>query len=217
MSSGSLAGKIAIITGASKGIGKATALRLAKDGASVVVNYSSDATLAEEVVKAIGADRAIAVQADVSKVSEIEKLVNQTVDKFGKIDIVIANAAVAPVKDLEHTAEEDFDAVMALNVKGPYFLCQVGLVLTPSLSLVAVELTVSVESRPSHASRLTRHPPLHLPLHQLSHSSSLPLVQHFQRRHRADGPRLVQGPRSQRYRRQRHCTRPHRHRNVPQR
>ncbi|KAL8930939.1 MAG: hypothetical protein Q9208_000040 [Pyrenodesmia sp. 3 TL-2023] len=124
MSSGSLTGKIAIITGASKGIGKATALRLAKDGASVVVNYSSDATSAEEVVKAIGADRAIAVQADVSKVSGIQKLVNQTVDKFGKIDIVIANAAAAPLKDLEHTAEEDFDAVMALNVKGPYFLCQ---------------------------------------------------------------------------------------------
>ncbi|KAL8749510.1 MAG: hypothetical protein Q9184_006783 [Pyrenodesmia sp. 2 TL-2023] len=124
MSSGPLAGKIAIITGASKGIGKATALRLAKDGASVVINYSSDATSAEEVIQAIGADRAIAVQADVSIISEIEKLVKQTVDKFGKIDIVIANAAVAPVKDLEHTTEEDFDAVMALNVKGPYFLCQ---------------------------------------------------------------------------------------------
>lgn len=132
MSSGSLAGKIAIITGASKGIGKATALRLAKDGASLVINYSSGATSAEEVVKAIGADRAIAVQADVSKVSEIEKLVKQTIDKFGKIDIVVANAGVAPMKDLEHTTEEDFDAVMALNVKGTYFLCQVCPVRTSS-------------------------------------------------------------------------------------
>ncbi|KAI4200367.1 MAG: hypothetical protein LQ346_002377 [Caloplaca aetnensis] len=124
MSSGSLAGKIAIITGASKGIGKATALRLAKDGASIVINYSSDAAPADELVKTIGAGRALAIQADVSKVAEIEKLVKQTVDKFGKIDILVANAAIAPNKDLEHTTEEEFDAVMALNVKGPYFLCQ---------------------------------------------------------------------------------------------
>lgn len=125
MSSGPLAGKVAIITGASKGIGKATAFRLAKDGASVVINYSSDAKSAEEVVKTIGPERALAVQANVGIVSEIEKLVKQTVDRFGRIDIVVANAGVAPMKDLEHTTEEDFDATMALNVKGPYFLCQV--------------------------------------------------------------------------------------------
>ncbi|KAI4130842.1 MAG: hypothetical protein LQ338_001519 [Usnochroma carphineum] len=124
MSSSSLAGKVALITGASKGIGKATALRLAKDGASVVINYSSDASSAEELVKTIGSDRALAVQANVSTIPEIEKLVKQTVDRFGKIDIVIANAGVAPMKDLEHTTEEDFDMTMAVNVKGPYFLCQ---------------------------------------------------------------------------------------------
>lgn len=125
MSSGSLAGKVALITGASKGIGKATALRLAKDGASVVINYSSDAKSAEELVQTIGSDRALAAQANVGIVAEIEKLVQQTVDKFGKIDIVVANAGVAPVKDLEHTTEEDFDTTMAVNVKGSYFLCQV--------------------------------------------------------------------------------------------
>ncbi|KAI4140158.1 MAG: hypothetical protein L6R39_005930 [Caloplaca ligustica] len=124
MSSGSLAGKVALITGASKGIGKATALRLAKDGASVVINYSSDAKSAEELVQTIGSDRALAAQANVGIVAEIEKLVQQTVDKFGKIDIVVANAGVAPVKDLEHTTEEDFDTTMAVNVKGSYFLCQ---------------------------------------------------------------------------------------------
>ncbi|KAI4205746.1 MAG: hypothetical protein LQ350_000243 [Teloschistes chrysophthalmus] len=120
----SLAGKVAVVTGASKGIGKATALRLAKDGASVVINYSSDASSAEELVKTVGSDRAIAVQANVGKIPEIEKLVKQTVDKFGKIDILIANAAVAPNKDLEQTTEEDFDMTMELNIKGPYFLCQ---------------------------------------------------------------------------------------------
>ncbi|KAL8694819.1 MAG: hypothetical protein Q9218_000578 [Villophora microphyllina] len=120
----SLTGKVAVVTGASKGIGKATVLRLAKDGASVVINYSSDASPAEELVKTIGSDKALAVQANVGKISEIEKLVKQAVDKFGKIDILIANAGVAPNKDLEHTTEEDFDMTMDLNIKGPYFLCQ---------------------------------------------------------------------------------------------
>ncbi|KAI4286920.1 MAG: hypothetical protein L6R35_003828 [Caloplaca aegaea] len=124
MSSGPLAGKVALITGGSKGIGKATALRLAKDGASVVINYAADASSAEEVVKAIGSDRALAVQGDAGHVVEIEKMVKQTVDRFGKIDILIPNAAAATMRDLEHTSEEDFDATMALNVKGPYFLCQ---------------------------------------------------------------------------------------------
>ncbi|KAL8987604.1 MAG: hypothetical protein Q9177_003201 [Variospora cf. flavescens] len=124
MSSGPLAGKVALITGGSKGIGKATALRLAKDGASVVINYAADASSAEEVVKAIGSDRALAVQGNAGDVAEIEKMVKQTVDRFGKIDILIPNAAAATMRDLEHTSEEDFDATMALNVKGPYFLCQ---------------------------------------------------------------------------------------------
>ncbi|KAL8782661.1 MAG: hypothetical protein Q9213_005200 [Squamulea squamosa] len=119
-----LAGKVALITGASKGIGKATALRLAKDGANVVINYSSDATSAEELVKAIGQDRALAVKANVSNVAEIENLVKQAIEKFRKIDILIPNAATGTTKDLEQTTEEDFDYTMALNVKGPYFLCQ---------------------------------------------------------------------------------------------
>ncbi|KAL8956294.1 MAG: hypothetical protein Q9183_006346 [Haloplaca sp. 2 TL-2023] len=121
----SLAGKVAIVTGASKGIGKATALRLAKDGACVVINYSTDATSADGLVKSIGSDRAIAVQADAGSIPDIDRIIKQTVDKFGKIDILIANAAMAPTnKDLEHTTEQDFDATMNLNVKGPYFLCQ---------------------------------------------------------------------------------------------
>ncbi|KAL8731621.1 MAG: hypothetical protein Q9166_003309 [cf. Caloplaca sp. 2 TL-2023] len=124
MPSAALAGKVALITGASKGIGKATALRLAKDGANLVINYSSDASSAEELVKTIGEDRALAVKANVSDVAEIEKLVKQTVDKFGKIDILIPNAGTAPMKDLEQTTEDEFDYTMALNVKGPYFLSQ---------------------------------------------------------------------------------------------
>ena len=121
----SLAGKVALITGASKGIGRATALRLAKDGASVVVNYMSDADGAREVVKQIGADKAIAVQADASKVSAITDLVEQTIAKFGRIDILLPFAGMLEWSDLESTSEELFDKIVALNVKGPYFLCQV--------------------------------------------------------------------------------------------
>lgn len=120
-----LAGKVALITGASKGIGKAIALRLAKDGARVVVNYSSDSKAADEVVKSIGSDHAIAVKADAGNVADIDRLVKETVHHYGKIDILVANAGALPHRNLEATTERDFDSLYALNVKGPYFLCQV--------------------------------------------------------------------------------------------
>ncbi|KAK9312382.1 hypothetical protein V1522DRAFT_413000, partial [Lipomyces starkeyi] len=124
MSSSALAGKVALITGGSKGIGRATALRLAQEGANVVINYSSDASAAEEVVKLIGADHSLAVKADAGNIAELERLVNETVTKFGKIDILVPNAGVMLMKDLETTSEHDFEVSMALNVKGPYFLAQ---------------------------------------------------------------------------------------------
>ncbi|GAD93500.1 hypothetical protein CHGG_02131 [Paecilomyces variotii No. 5] len=119
-----LAGKVAIVTGASRGIGKAIALQLGSLGANVVVNYASSSSAAEEVVEKIGKDRAISVKADTSKISEIEKLVATTIQKFGKVDILIPNAGSMPMRDLAHTTEEDFDGAIALNVKGPYFLAQ---------------------------------------------------------------------------------------------
>lgn len=119
-----LSGKVAVITGASKGIGKATALALATQGASVIINYNSDANAANEVVKSIG-KTALAVKADVSTVTGVEELVQATIKHFGKIDILIPNAGILPMKDLEHTTEQDFDSAFTLNVKGPYFLAQV--------------------------------------------------------------------------------------------
>ena len=120
-----LSQKVAVITGASQGIGKAAALALAGKGASVVINYSSNDGAANKVVQTIGADRALAVKADVSTVVGIEQLIKATVERFGKIDILVPNAGVLPMKDLEHTTEDDFDKAFALNVKGPYFLAQV--------------------------------------------------------------------------------------------
>ena len=122
-----LAGKVAIITGSSKGIGRQTALHLSKLGAKVVVNYSSsNSTAADAVVAELGgSENAIALQADVSSISDIEKLVAETVAKWGKIDILVANAGVMALNELEKISEGEFDRVFAVNVKGPLFLAQV--------------------------------------------------------------------------------------------
>jgi len=120
----SLSGKVALITGGTKGIGRATALKLASLGASVVVNYSRDRKSAESFISEVGPVRGLAVQADAGKISDIEHMVKETVEKYGKIDILIPNAGVMFMKDLEHTTEEDYDMVMNLNVKGPFFLAQ---------------------------------------------------------------------------------------------
>lgn len=120
----SLAGKVVLITGASKGIGKATAQHLAANSASIVINYLSDAASANALVDEIGEDRALAVQADASKLDDIRRLVEAAVTKFGHIDVVIPNAGVLLMRDLATTTEADFDTAFNLNVKGPYFLVQ---------------------------------------------------------------------------------------------
>ncbi len=84
--------KVTVITGASRGIGKATALQLGKEGAFVVVNYKSNRTAAEYIVKEIGEDHSVAIQADVSHEAGVKSLVSQTVKKYGHIDVLINNA-----------------------------------------------------------------------------------------------------------------------------
>ncbi|MBD2433638.1 MULTISPECIES: SDR family oxidoreductase [Fischerella] len=122
----SLAGKIAIVTGASRGIGRAIALKLAEQGASVTVNYAGNAEKPQEVVAEIEklGSKAIAVQADISKVAEIQKLFDQTIEKFGKVDILVNNAGAIVYKPITEVTEAEFDKIFAVNVKGTYFACQ---------------------------------------------------------------------------------------------
>jgi 3-oxoacyl-[acyl-carrier protein] reductase len=121
----SLSGKVAVITGGTKGIGRAIAQRLAKDGASIVVSYGSDSKSADSLVIELGSDQALAVMADASTITGNKTLVEAAVQKFGKIDILIPNAGVMPMATLADTTEESFDKTFAFNVKGPYFRAQV--------------------------------------------------------------------------------------------
>ncbi|MEG4217362.1 SDR family oxidoreductase [Microcoleus sp. Pol14C6] len=122
----SLAGKVAIVTGASRGIGRAIALRLSEEGASVVVNYARGSEQAKEVVSAIEAagGKALAVQADVSKTAEIRDLFDRTLETYAQVDILVNNAGTMINKPVAEVTEAEFDNLFAINVKGTFFACQ---------------------------------------------------------------------------------------------
>jgi len=115
-----LAGKVAVVTGASKGIGAAIARHLAAEGASVVVNYASSKSGADKVVAAITAQggNAVAVQADVAKKVDIEKLFAETKRAFGQLDVLVNNAGIYEFAPLEQITEEHFHKQFNLNVLG---------------------------------------------------------------------------------------------------
>src|ERR1051325_8841348 len=123
---GRLTGKVAIVTGASSGIGRAIAERVAREGATVVVNYGKSADKAKEGVAGIEADRGkgFAIQADMSLIADVGRLVKDTVKTFGRLDILVNNAGMFLYKPLVETTEDEFDRMFALNTKGPYFAMQ---------------------------------------------------------------------------------------------
>lgn len=122
-----LKGKVAIVTGGNSGIGRAIALGLAKVGASVVVDYivhpEATAALKREIA-ALG-DVAIGVEADVSKVADLQRLVDTAVAKFGRVDIMVNNAGVETRTSVLNTPESDFDKVLAINLKSAFFGTQI--------------------------------------------------------------------------------------------
>ncbi|HEY3424965.1 MAG TPA: SDR family oxidoreductase [Negativicutes bacterium] len=121
-----LTGKVALVTGASRGIGKTIAEELALNGAKVVINYASSPEKAAQVVAGIKeqGSEALAVQADISRVAEVERLFQKTIEAYGQIDILVNNAGIMLTKPITNITEEDFDRIFAVNVKGTYFACQ---------------------------------------------------------------------------------------------
>ncbi|MBC7924565.1 MAG: SDR family oxidoreductase [Bryobacteraceae bacterium] len=121
-----LEGKTALVTGASRGIGRAVAEKLGRNGANVVVNYAGNRDKAEEVVRAIQAagPQAISVQADMSKPDEIRGLFGAAIQKFGAIDIVVSVAATSFFKPIVDVSSDEFDSIFALNVKGVFHVLQ---------------------------------------------------------------------------------------------
>src|SRR5689334_22533583 len=121
-----LQGKVAIVTGAGRGIGRAIALALAAEGARAVVNYSRSAEAAGQVVAQITAagGEAIAVQADVAVAVQVEALVAAAKERFGQVDILINNAGVTRDKLLLRMTEEDWDRVLDTNLKSAFLCCK---------------------------------------------------------------------------------------------
>lgn len=121
---------VAIVTGASRGIGRGIAVALARAGYDVVVNYASNASAADEVKREIESATpgaaAHPVRADVSSDADRQSLVAETVSRFGRIDLLVNNAGVAPAQraDLLDASEESFDRLININLKGPFFLTQ---------------------------------------------------------------------------------------------
>lgn len=124
----SLEGKVALITGAGRGIGRGCALELGKRGASVIVNYVSSKGPAEEVVKEIesygNGAKAVSIQADVSKVSEINRLFEEAKKHFGKLDIVMSNSGTESWDKTIEITEEKYDHVFNLNARAQFFVGQ---------------------------------------------------------------------------------------------
>ncbi|MGH8729545.1 MAG: SDR family NAD(P)-dependent oxidoreductase, partial [Burkholderiales bacterium] len=117
-----LNGKVAIVTGASRGIGAAIAKRLATEGASVIVNYSGSEARASEVARSITSDggKARALRADMRDPAAIKRLFNETLETFGRLDILVNSAGVFSPKSIEEASDEDFDATFDLNVRAVF-------------------------------------------------------------------------------------------------
>lgn len=122
---GKLSKKVAIITGASRGIGSQIALEFAKEGASVVINYSKDDNGADEIIEKIKKEYsgiAIKIKKDISKYDECEMLVKETIKHFGKIDILVNNAGISKIGLLLDVTKEDIDEIVSVNLLSSIYL-----------------------------------------------------------------------------------------------
>jgi glucose 1-dehydrogenase len=122
-----LSGKTAIVTGGNSGIGKAIVLALADQGANVVIDYISHPEATEELERQVAAlgDKVIGVDADVSKLADLERLVSAAVDAFGRLDVMVNNAGIETRTGILDTSEAQFEKVIAINLKSAFFGTQI--------------------------------------------------------------------------------------------
>jgi NAD(P)-dependent dehydrogenase (short-subunit alcohol dehydrogenase family) len=139
-----LTGKVAVVTGGNSGIGLATAKRFHEEGARVVISGRDQKTL-DEAVKAIG-DGILAVRADVAKLADLDKLYKTIAEKFGKIDVLFANAGIAKFAPVADTGESLFDEQFDVNVKGVYFTIQKALPLLNDGASIIINSSVVNET-----------------------------------------------------------------------
>jgi 3-oxoacyl-[acyl-carrier protein] reductase len=118
--------KVALVTGASRGIGEATALAMAELGADVCVNYATHSPGAEEVARSVRemGRRAISIQADVAKPEDVTRLVDETLREFGQIDILVNNAGITQPEPVFHTSKEKWDRMIAVNLTSAFLCCK---------------------------------------------------------------------------------------------
>lgn len=121
-----LKGKVAIVTGGNSGIGQAIVLELAKQGARVAIDYIAHPEATEDLEKQIAAmgDCAIGIEADVSKVADLQKLIDAAVEAFGRVDIMVNNAGIETRTSVLDTTEEQYERVLEINLKSAFFGCQ---------------------------------------------------------------------------------------------
>jgi 3-oxoacyl-[acyl-carrier protein] reductase len=145
--------KTAIITGASRGIGRTIALRLAADGFGVVVNFAGNTAKAEEVVNEItsAGGRALAIQADVANPEDVKQLFEKTLKTFGQIDVVVNNAGIMPLSPIAKGDVEAFDKVIATNLRGTFLvLAQAAQHVAEGGRIIAFSSSVLAKSFPTY-------------------------------------------------------------------
>lgn len=145
--------KTAIVTGASRGISRAIAKRLARDGFAVVVNYANNRTQAEEVVAEIAAagGQAVAVQADISNPVDVERLFVETAGRFASIDVVVNNSGIMPLSAVAKSDMELFDKVISINLRGAFrVLAQAAQRVSAGGRIIALSTSVIAKSLPTY-------------------------------------------------------------------
>jgi NAD(P)-dependent dehydrogenase (short-subunit alcohol dehydrogenase family) len=167
---GRLEGKVALITGSSSGIGAASAELFAQEGAKVVGNANTTVEDGQRVVNAIleAGGEAIFVRGDVSREADCKRLVEATVEAFGRVDILFCNAGVSTTVPLEDTTEQEFDRVMGVNVKGVFFCCKYAL---PHMRRQGSGVILTTSSRAAYVPSFTR------PLYAGSKAAALQITQ----------------------------------------